>query len=227
MSLIQEALQRQQQETGTQGPPNRRATRTQPPRALQKQEQRHTPAPSSGGAPSGKSGGSPGKTIALLVLLAGLAAVFVLRGEHSFWEEWWSRLRDPGPERAANDSDPSPAPPATEPDEPPVVSRDEQPGLVPPDRAKRAETDPAMAEDAPARADEARPEETPDQRDWPRMKLNGIVGSGTQGSCLINGRIVNVGDTVQGVTIVAIHGDRVQLEYEGERRLVRQGETIR
>jgi hypothetical protein len=48
-----------------------------------------------------------------------------------------------------------------------------------------------------------------------RVELGGIVYSETNASALLNGRILPVGAVVEGMTISAIHEDRVELSAEG------------
>jgi hypothetical protein len=48
-----------------------------------------------------------------------------------------------------------------------------------------------------------------------RIELGGIVYSETNASALLNGRILPVGAVVEGMTISAIHEDRVELSGEG------------
>ena len=48
-----------------------------------------------------------------------------------------------------------------------------------------------------------------------RVELGGIVYSETNASALLNGRVLPVGAVVEGMTISAIHEDRVELSAEG------------
>lgn len=63
---------------------------------------------------------------------------------------------------------------------------------------------------------------------WPRLKLSAIfsnMGSGRAGARL-NNRLILLGDQIEGVTIVEIHPDSVVLKCGDETRLLKMGATI-
>lgn len=199
MSLIQEALKREQQDAGQQPPPSDKQSAensAKPEPAPEKQKKAQTPRQPAPDNKRGRKGGSAGRKIALLCLLGVLAVAVLSRGDLSFWEETLARLGVLGAQNEESDT------------------KDER------------STD--VFEDEP---DTDRPDPAADAPDfgpgWPMLELNGIVGGGSQGSCLINGRVVSVGDIVQGVKLESIHRDSVILEYEGERRRLRVGDTTR
>jgi len=49
------------------------------------------------------------------------------------------------------------------------------------------------------------------------LKLTAVVGSGANVKALVNGRILKVGDTLEGALVVAIGNDAVTLELAGEK----------
>jgi len=60
---------------------------------------------------------------------------------------------------------------------------------------------------------------------WPYLIVTGIVGQGKKGSVVINNKVIGVGDTVDGARIVSIGNKGVNLEYRGEKRFVKVGES--
>lgn len=62
---------------------------------------------------------------------------------------------------------------------------------------------------------------------WPVLKLSGVVGKGTRGSAIINGNIVLIGQTIDGVKVVKIIEGGVEVEYQGETKFLRVGGSSR
>jgi hypothetical protein len=58
---------------------------------------------------------------------------------------------------------------------------------------------------------------------WPRLRCTGILDARKAGSAsaILNSRWFVVGDTIEGVTVVEISSKGVELEYQGERRLLK------
>jgi len=56
--------------------------------------------------------------------------------------------------------------------------------------------------------------------EWPLLQLTAVVGSGANGSVMINNEILGVGQTIEGAKIVAIGRQGAWLEYKGEKRFV-------
>lgn len=56
---------------------------------------------------------------------------------------------------------------------------------------------------------------------WPSFSLQAAMGSGTSGSVMINGEIVQVGSSYADITIIKITPKGVIMEYEGEQRVFR------
>ncbi|OGV64257.1 MAG: hypothetical protein A2498_05340 [Lentisphaerae bacterium RIFOXYC12_FULL_60_16] len=58
---------------------------------------------------------------------------------------------------------------------------------------------------------------------WPSISLSGIAGGGKTGSAILNGDIIGVGETISGVRLLEIRNRGVELEYKGERRFILVG----
>jgi hypothetical protein len=71
---------------------------------------------------------------------------------------------------------------------------------------------------------DAAPEVAPVQ--WPYMKIGGVVGKGLKGAATINGKIVAVGESIDGVEVVAIGDYGVKLECQNETRFAKVGSLI-
>lgn len=63
------------------------------------------------------------------------------------------------------------------------------------------------------------------KREWPLLTLSAIVGRGANGSALISGNILVVGEAMKGVKLVSIKSGGVWLDYKGELRFLQQGMT--
>jgi hypothetical protein len=98
----------------------------------------------------------------------------------------------------------------------PVPSPDVQPVPAPQPPAETA--DPT----APPAAAAAEPE----LQIWPDIVISGVLGNEQKGAAFINGKVVGVNETVQGVRILAIRSQSALLEYRGETRLVKVGQSV-
>lgn len=59
---------------------------------------------------------------------------------------------------------------------------------------------------------------------WPDINITGIIDAdGVNGAALINGQLINVGETVQGVTLIAISRNSIKASFEGETRTLKVG----
>ncbi len=63
---------------------------------------------------------------------------------------------------------------------------------------------------------------------WPSLRLTGFMGARNagRGAALINGRVVEAGELIEGVTVLMVRRDGVELEYQGERRFLKQNAPI-
>lgn len=225
MSLIQEALKRQQQEAGEgelkNGPPplQRPAAAPSPkpepalkpePPPLKNDTPTVAPAETKAPPPRDKSkkretaGAKTGKTIVLILLLAAVGGLV------------WYQMKPPA--RKSTHAGPTAETTTQQAADPvPVLA------LTPITEILDSETSVAKPQASDPITEPLTPEELLVEIEWPSLLLNGIVGSGAQGSCLINNQIVRVGEHVQGVKVAAIRKDGVELEYQGEKRYLRVG----
>ncbi len=62
---------------------------------------------------------------------------------------------------------------------------------------------------------------------WPRLAVSGIIGNsrGSRGAVIINGQMLSIGSTIEGVKIVAIDKQGVQLRLGDETRTLTVGST--
>ena len=61
---------------------------------------------------------------------------------------------------------------------------------------------------------------------WPAIKVNGIVGRGRTGSAILNGKVVPIGESIEGAHLVEIgKHPSVTLEFKGERKTLRINES--
>ena len=106
------------------------------------------------------------------------------------------------------------------PDEPVA---EEYPPVAPAEDERDPEVVPPEPDAPSVVADRSRPQETPPVRAepvrWPDIRIQAAMGTGTTGSVMIEGQIIRVGERYQGVRIVEITGRGVRLEYGGEERL--------
>lgn len=60
---------------------------------------------------------------------------------------------------------------------------------------------------------------------WPSLILSGVVGRGSNGSAILNSEIIAVGETIEGVKVVSIGRQGVELEYKGETQFLKVGDS--
>ena len=70
----------------------------------------------------------------------------------------------------------------------------------------------------PPRAEAPAPARDRAPVEWPHLTLSGLVGRGRTGSAILNNEVVGVGESIQDVTLLGIDSEGVELEYRGERR---------
>ncbi len=63
--------------------------------------------------------------------------------------------------------------------------------------------------------------------EWPDLRVSGIMATetGIHGKVRIDGKLLEVGDVIEGVSIIRIAPGEVLLEFDGRRRVFRSGQT--
>lgn len=63
--------------------------------------------------------------------------------------------------------------------------------------------------------------------EWPRLTLNGVMAQTgpAQGSAIINGTMVEIGEKIEGVRLVEVRRSGVLLEFKGNTQFVRVGQS--
>ena len=246
MSLIRDALQRQQQDQGGVVP---RPDTLRPERETEKVAHPDPRAPTSATPASGSAGtDSPAggrRWAGRLLLFCGTGILVVA----AVLIALWLFSDTPPPDITAQHAPPPAETPPTaakpESDELPVQpdkeaealpealpafpSAQEEPAEepFPPEREEELER-----EKEPERAEESdEPEEpeiepvesvepTLDDVVWPEIRISAAMGGSRGGSVLINGEIVPVGQRHGDLLIHEIHPEGVRIEYRGEQRIV-------
>ena len=109
-----------------------------------------------------------------------------------------------------------------------------QPPTGQPPAAPRPGPPTATASAPEARASTAPPRDlyalaTPDAdtTDWPHLTLNGVLTTAGRAGAVLNQRVVEPGESVDGVTVVAIDAGRALLERNGVRIVLETGQSTR
>lgn len=63
--------------------------------------------------------------------------------------------------------------------------------------------------------------------EWPALRVSGIIAAetGIHGKVRIDGKLLEVGDVIEGVSIIRIAPGEVLLEFDGRRRVLRSGQS--
>jgi hypothetical protein len=86
---------------------------------------------------------------------------------------------------------------------------------------------PAAASYAPAAGAETAEGLPPAPRTvWPKLALTALVGSGANGTAVINGKVLSIGETIDGAELTAIGEGGVELEFGGDRQFLRIGGAL-
>ena len=251
MSLIQEALKRQEEEA-QQGPTTIPAPPPPPPPDVDEDKQdlvKEEPA-----QPKERAKSKPWAVLlgalAVILLLVGGAAWMLITAVKTMTDDVADTVvstlkeaetptvveqdvpADPGEEAVA-----AVEPATTEGIEPPAQpapvaapepAAEEPPVVSVPEPTEIAAPGPAPPQPVPApEVAGAEPEaETPDAEvQWPVLKVKGIVGKGQRGAAVINGKVVAVGELIEGVKVVSVNSRGARLEYKGSSRHVRVGSS--
>jgi hypothetical protein len=62
---------------------------------------------------------------------------------------------------------------------------------------------------------------------WPSLVLSGVVGKGNNGSAIINGEVVGIGEVIEGVKVTGIRKQGADLEYQGDVRYLKVGGSLK
>ena len=208
MSLISEALRREQEAGGDPAAPQN------PLRLAKPAEPEPTPE-----KPGGKGHGT-GERVAGLLVFGGLLLLVGIG--YLVYQFWWLPGAD-GPEPVVVEAPVTPPvavdPAAVEPDpavEPPLVAVDPEPVQDPAPVA----VDPGEVVVVPVVPDRPAVVEPPPAVEWPQFRVQAAMGGGASGSVLIDGVIVPVGGRHGDLHILEITGRGVRIEFRGEVRTV-------
>jgi cytoskeletal protein RodZ len=280
MSLIQEALRRQQEEAGEALPPMQEPTTPEPPPPappLPPPAPKPTPTPLPPPAPPPEPPSTPpslraqappapaiqatppSKTPPLpappppeeadadgvpapvkakgtLPTLLGILLVILLLVGGAVWMimfavQQWKQPDDhpPPPESAAHVETATPASPTSEGPAastvaPPLpIAKPPHPVAIAKPVAKPA-APPAPPPVAPVKAEPTQPAVTAvEPVEWPTVKLQGVIGRGKNGSAILNNKVLAVNETIEGIRVIAVGKQGVELEYQAERRFIKVG----
>ncbi|MDD4870552.1 MAG: hypothetical protein PHR77_08325 [Kiritimatiellae bacterium] len=263
MSLIQDALKRQQQETGQAAPEETKPPVQQPantPLSLRKSpaqnvppatpppipaEAAQNPPEAEAESPQQESTDSSKKRLKLIIAAVVLIIVLAGGGTWAFLQFMSPKPATPSPPvevkqqpsdkvpAAASVTVPAVVPTAT--NEVPKQPLTATPDALPPQQTQTVAT---TTSPTPQQAEAAKMPEPPTEPpvvtappaeeppvSWPSLVLTGVVGKGANGSAIINKQIVAVGETIDGVKIVAIKDKSVELEFKGKTQILKVGGT--
>ncbi len=221
MSLIEEALRKQREETEQPG----HSGATPPPLP-------HDPTPESTGEAAVAR--RPWALLAGLILLGILSLAFILWllffGLH-LWQKKPVPAPVPTPVATALKAPetPSPVPAAAPKIEPVMVAVTNTPPAIPP----AAPVTNAVASPITPPAPLVAPQHTESTVKvampvlWPKLLITGIIGrnKGGQSAVIINGQMLSPGDSLEGVKIEGIEKQRAKLVFQGEVKLLSVGGT--
>ena len=135
----------------------------------------------------------------------------------------WKTVQPPD---QASTPEPIPAVVAAAPQEPPVAP-EPTPAVTPAAPRETASAQPAAKPAAVAAQPAAVvPKPEPAAVDWPSLSVSAIVGRGTTGAAIINGKVIGVMETIDGAEVIGVGQQGVKLGYEGEVRFLKVGSSI-
>jgi hypothetical protein len=264
MSLIQEALKRQQEESGEspvadtrqtprptavpdqpKAPPAAPPTPPTPPPLPSGDQETAAPLSSVVEKTEEKSGRRTWPVllgVLLLVLLLAGGGIWMMmyalgslkpsQGEEGGQQTSRTKIViEPGGAEAggAAPAEQPPQPePGTQPEPEPAPQPVPEPAPQPqPEPAPQPEPGAASTgETPPSEVPGTTPQPGPEPVAWPSLALSGMVGKGINGSAIINGAVVSVGEVVDGARVTFIGIQNVELEYKGETRTLRVGQML-
>lgn len=167
------------------------------------EEQNRQPAPPSPPPSAPNQPEQPPNTPRLLAVIIIIVLLFILFGAVS-----WIVLRQP------------PAAPLP-------VAPQEQSALLPakePDPQgieNEASAPDAKENEGPEQTTETQKEPEAKEIEWPDLRFSGSAAGGSQVLAIINGRMLSLGDQIQGATLLQIAKTEVLVEYRGEKRILK------
>jgi hypothetical protein len=167
-------------------------------------------APGTWGEGEKRSRGRTVTAVALLALGLGLGA-FALR----------TGTRIPEPPAPAARSTPKAVAAITSPEPAPVTSRAATDETPPPPVTERLVVPTVPPPRAPRDAATKPAEPTATTTPEPELRLNAISSRDGMPVALLNDRLVREGDVVDGIRVLRIGEDHVEVEWKGERRILR------
>ena len=106
--------------------------------------------------------------------------------------------------------------PEVEPPTPEIPAKEEKPSML--DALKQVATPSSRdGRDASPRRSKVK---------WPDLSLTGVVGKGVSGSAMLNGQLLSVGESTDGVTLIGIGSHGVELSCKGDRKTLKVGGSI-
>ena len=60
---------------------------------------------------------------------------------------------------------------------------------------------------------------------WPQLNVTATLAKGNVGQAIINGEFITVGEIINGVTLVNIRGNTVEFSYKNEKKFLKVGKT--
>lgn len=144
-----------------------------------------------------------------------------------------SKMRDADTTEDAGQTEigPAPEPPPDESTTPTSASPEPPTTVSPPDEtapstAKTTVPEPGIGRVSPLESVPPNTAEPREPVEWPPLSLTGVIGERAGGSALINDEIVDFNDFIDGVRVISISKQGVELEYEGEQRFLKVGGII-
>ena len=162
--------------------------------------------------------------ILLVILLLVGGAVWMIMFAVQQWKQ--SDDQPPPPEVAAHVETATPA--STTPEEPAAstvapplpIAKPPHPVAI----AKPVAKPPAPPPVAPVKAEPTQPAVTAvEPVEWPTVTLQGVIGRGKNGSAILNNKVLAVNETIEGIRVISVGKQGVELEYQGKRRFIKVG----
>ncbi len=257
MSLIQEALKRQQEDGGEENPESKNVPPVQEPAEQAPSPEPHektmeneiqeapepeeTPAETETPPPPEQKPQKPKKTrtVVLASTIVGLILIAAAGGSYFLFfrtgDAGTNDQADTSPaEASATEKEPEATPsPPTDVDtkKPGEEKKDDLPPKTETPSGEKtvpAGEKPTKKTPGPSRPVKA-PPRTPRPKPvlWPDLTLQGLLSKSGEGAALINGEVISKGEKMQGVELTAVRKNSVMLKYKGETKELKTRESTR